>query len=197
MTTPRDEIARLIERLKAYEGRNFETTACYNGTRDEAAAYLAALSARVKELEAEQDDALCRVEELERNAEVVSDEFEKDCWKAMRSLLSECKFDWRDVEHDGVTADEAREYIHDTLNDLETRATRLQQERDEAVSALKSFAKYKLKMVACAGSVTKRDQEGFSWVAGLDGDQPEFRHFDVARDIVRRLASGPEKEKKE
>ena len=134
MTTPRDDIAGLIERLRDALVDEPNYGKCLRMSLqpedvEAAATQLAALSARVKELEEERDDALDQVEELERSAEVVSDEFEKDCWKAMRSLLSECKFDWRNVEPDGVTADEAREYIHDTLNDLESRALRAEQER--------------------------------------------------------------------
>lgn len=37
------EINALIERLSQFEGRDWETTACYNGLRLEAAAFLAAL----------------------------------------------------------------------------------------------------------------------------------------------------------
>jgi hypothetical protein len=37
------EIDALIERLSQFEGRDWETTACYNGLRLEAAAFLAAL----------------------------------------------------------------------------------------------------------------------------------------------------------
>jgi hypothetical protein len=39
------EIDALIERLSQFEGRDWETTACYNGLRLEAAAFLAAPSA--------------------------------------------------------------------------------------------------------------------------------------------------------
>lgn len=37
------EIRALIERLRQYEGRNWENTLCYNGVRDEAAAALSAM----------------------------------------------------------------------------------------------------------------------------------------------------------
>jgi hypothetical protein len=73
-----------------------------------AKATIEAQAAEIERLRGERDDALEHVEELERNAEIVSDEFEKDCWKAMRRLLEECKFDWRDVDYgEGVTADRA------------------------------------------------------------------------------------------
>ena len=41
-TTP-EARAALCERLEQYEGQSFETTACYNGLRDEAAAMIRAL----------------------------------------------------------------------------------------------------------------------------------------------------------
>lgn len=35
-----EDVAGLVERLRQYEGRQWETTACYNGTRDEAASLI-------------------------------------------------------------------------------------------------------------------------------------------------------------
>ena len=52
-TTPPPDTAGLRERLGQYEGRQWETTACYNGLRDEAAATIA-------RLERERDEALAR-----------------------------------------------------------------------------------------------------------------------------------------
>lgn len=37
----------LVKRLRAYEGKGFETTACYNGTRSEAAYRIEELEARL------------------------------------------------------------------------------------------------------------------------------------------------------
>ena len=45
----------LVKRLRAYEGKGFETTACYNGTRSEAAD-------RIEELEAKLAKAMIVVE---------------------------------------------------------------------------------------------------------------------------------------
>jgi hypothetical protein len=72
-----------------------------------------------------------RVDELEANGEAVAAEFEKDCWVAMRSLLDLCNFNWRDIDQgDGVTADDAREYIATTIREMEaseaTYRTRLE-----------------------------------------------------------------------
>jgi chromosome segregation ATPase len=87
-----------------------------------------ALTAKDKEIEAlrgERDDALSRVEELELSAEVVSDEFEKDCWKAMRRLLNECKFDWSDVDqNEGISAEDAFDHAKTTLDELEATGER-------------------------------------------------------------------------
>lgn len=57
----------LVERLRAYEGRNWETTACYNGMRDETAT---ALEAKDKEIEALRLEFTVLCEEFDvRNAE--------------------------------------------------------------------------------------------------------------------------------
>lgn len=45
-----EDVAGLVERLRQYEGRQWETTACYNGTRDEAASIIQSLTARIAEL---------------------------------------------------------------------------------------------------------------------------------------------------
>jgi len=79
---------------------------------------------RIFELECQLEDAQGEIEELEANAEVVSSDFEKDCWRAMRRILDRCKFDWRDVGREGVTADEAEEFIRETIDDLTARMER-------------------------------------------------------------------------
>ena len=40
----------LVKRLRAYEGKGFETTACYNGTRSEAADRIEELEGQLKAL---------------------------------------------------------------------------------------------------------------------------------------------------
>lgn len=79
---------------------------------------------RIFELECKLEDAEGQIEELHAAAEVVAEDFEKDCWRSMRRLLDRCNFDWRDVDFDGVTADQAEEYIRDTIDDLDARLTR-------------------------------------------------------------------------
>jgi len=79
-------------------------------------------------------------EELERNAEIVSANFEKDCWRAMRKLLEMTGYDFTD---EGVTADEAFEHLADDikagnaqLNLISDERNRLKTELDEAVGWL-------------------------------------------------------------
>ncbi len=98
------------------------------------------LRAEIVRLTRERDEALSRVEELEAEAETVSAEFEGDCWKALRSLLSECNFDWRDVEPDGVTADDAREHISTTLDELEKGETRNRERAEAADSRVEALS---------------------------------------------------------
>lgn len=62
------------------------------------------------------------VEELQADAESVSLDFEKDLWKAMRRILDRLKFDWSGVGSEGVTADEAEDFVMDALTALERAA---------------------------------------------------------------------------
>lgn len=63
------------------------------------------------------EEALDRIEELEREAETVSAEFEKECWTALRSLLNEFSPNWADG--DGMTADNAAQALREEFRDLE------------------------------------------------------------------------------
>lgn len=47
----------LLQRLRQYEGQQSETTACYNGLRDEAAAEISDLRSRLTTLQSELDEA--------------------------------------------------------------------------------------------------------------------------------------------
>jgi hypothetical protein len=86
---------------------------------------------RIFELECELEEAQGHIEELQAEADVVSVEFEKDCWRSMRRLLERCKFDWRDVGHDGVSADAAEDFIRETIDDLDARLARALTSQDE------------------------------------------------------------------
>jgi len=83
-------------------------------------------------------------EELERNAEIVSVDFENDCWCAMRKLLKMTGYDFTD---EGVTADEAFEHLADDikagnaqLNLISANLSRLKADLDEAVGLVKMLA---------------------------------------------------------
>ena len=100
--------------------------------QQEAAATIRALAAENARLRAERDEQRERAEEAEseitRAQEQVSDEFEGDCWKAMRNLLDRTGFDWSDYSEDGVTASDAQRWIVEELD-------RLEAERDAAWQA--------------------------------------------------------------
>ena len=111
----------MVERFTVYPGVTYHTGQPHQNIKGEYVLYsdYASLQKELAERTAERDAALSEVDDLQSQAEVVAEEFEKDCWKAMRSLLSSCNFNWQDVQPDGVTADDAREYISRTLDELE------------------------------------------------------------------------------
>lgn len=65
------------------------------------------------------EDAEDCVEELEHDAEIVSSEFEKDCWVAMRSLLLSVGFN--DFS-EPLSAEDAREIIAEAIDNLSREA---------------------------------------------------------------------------
>lgn len=77
---------------------------------------------RIFELECDLEEAQGQIEDLQVAAGVVSEDFEKDCWRSLRSLLDQCGFDWRNVGSDGVTAVDAEEYIREQIKRLESLA---------------------------------------------------------------------------
>lgn len=77
------------------------------------------LHTAVATLTRERDEARDRAEELEDAAEKVSVEFEGECWAVLRTLLSECNFPWDLSEPDGVTAQEALDYIRETMSEAD------------------------------------------------------------------------------
>lgn len=136
MTTPStSDLSALREAAEAYL-RDF--------TEDTRDAFHAALGGLVSDraqtvlaLLDELDEREERIDDLVSNGEAVSAEFEGDCWKAMRSLLEHCKFDWLMVDTDGLQADAAKEYLLECLDQLErdeasarARSTALEAERD-------------------------------------------------------------------
>lgn len=108
---------------------------------------LALMAAAAEHYRNEAED---RIEELEGAAEIVSEEFEGDCWKAVRTLLE--RVGWTDFS-EGVTAQDACEIIGDAIRESRSQAQALTAERDglqtrvgELEGALKPFAE------ACAES---------------------------------------------
>jgi hypothetical protein len=74
------------------------------------------------------DEMEQRIEELETGYLEDAEEFDKDCWKAIRSLLNLCEWDWsQDPE---ATADDSREHVALTITDLRNRNKRLADEAD-------------------------------------------------------------------
>src|SRR5215203_76631 len=92
---------------------------------------------RIYQLEMELEEAQGTIEELDAEAGVVSDQFEKDCWKELRGLLDYCKFDWRWVGGDGVTAMDAAEHILRHIKDLEDAKERLNGENEVQASLIR------------------------------------------------------------
>lgn len=90
------------------------------GGMREAAALITALAEEIARLREERDEAVDRADELERDAEIVSVEFEKECWVAVRALL--LKVDPKLDFTDGVSADLACEIINDAVNTATARA---------------------------------------------------------------------------
>ncbi|MCP1998855.1 hypothetical protein [Nitrobacter winogradskyi] len=92
-----------------------------------------------------------------------------------------------------VVEDTARELGCDPDKEAIVSAiARLKQERDEAYERLKPFAK--INPVEIAFSKSEK-MFRIDYDAAFQ-DQLAFRHFRAARDIIRQLTSGPEKEEK-
>ncbi len=107
---------------------------------EEAATVILALTASTEEiarLKGERDEALDRVDELEKDAEIVSTEFEKDCWIAVRSLLQ--KVGHTDFA-EGVTAQDACEIIWEAIRDRDAAQARSQTTIASMRAALAPFA---------------------------------------------------------
>jgi len=84
----------------------------------------------VGSLRAELDDAKDRIEELERDGEVLSNEFEGELWVTCRQLLEDMGFDWNRDQGDGVTTQHFYDWVSEEFRDAKARETRLTTERD-------------------------------------------------------------------
>lgn len=119
----------------------------------------AKLQADVSALEAERDEALDRVEELEAYGESVSEEFEKDCWVALRTLLNNCHFDWH-YGDEGVSANDAYEHISSVLDESEKYGLRHRERAEKAESAFRALHRM-LKEVELAATVGTLSATGY------------------------------------
>jgi uncharacterized protein (DUF1330 family) len=156
-----EPVATLVERLrKAADHSGMILTdppqpTALNALLSEAASALLAL-------EGERDASLERVDELEAQGESVSTDFEKDCWVAMRSLLNVCHFDWRDVDPgEGVTADDAREYIATTINEVEAAGERYLARAEAAEAEVARLREALTEVVAAFDDMTEADGKLF------------------------------------
>jgi hypothetical protein len=123
---------------------------------------------------AEEHESLqSRIEELESGYLEDAEEFERDCWKAMRSLLAECNWNWSDDPE--VTAEDAREHISITLSEVEKEAATLRAARDELAA------------------LVERKHELLQEFAEFDGEDLSLRGFperlmEEARDLTPTTA---------
>ena len=117
------------------------------------------------------------VEDLERDAEIVSLDFEGDCWRALKKLLHENHFDWSDVDGDGVTADEAIDYIRETINSLEADMNAFKERADTAhASGIREGLERAAKVAEgwptiAGGTEYMTNGNGRYWDAGTPYDQ--------------------------
>jgi hypothetical protein len=55
---------------------------------------------------------------------------------------------------------------------------------------LQDLASYEMVAVGFSGALKPSDIKDCLWVAGFAGRQPEFRHFEAARDAVSSIKNG-------
>lgn len=105
--------------------------------------------ARALAAEGKLEDALERVEELEDAQEVLSVEFEKDCWQAVRALLIEVGH--KDFS-EGITAQDACDIIWEAINDARRpEASPSKTDHGEVVAKLRGRAAAYGKMLGNMG----------------------------------------------
>lgn len=81
------------------------------------------------------EEALGLIEELRSEAGVVSEEFERDLWRASRRILDRLGFNWKDVDYSGVTADDVEDFVMDAITALERKARRPKKPLPASVTA--------------------------------------------------------------
>lgn len=77
---------------------------------------------RVSDLAARLEEKRGYVEELRAEADILSDKFDTDLWRATKHILNRLGFDWNTVGSDGVTADTVEDFIIDSITSLERKA---------------------------------------------------------------------------
>ena len=193
MTTPRDDIAGLSERLRRQVAGPDGYKIVFSGTLLEAATQLDALQARVKELEAARMGQIDYSVDLQRIIEGLCH------GRTIREPQTGARYHYdlaMDYQARATRAEQERDTLsrlmEDTASELGCASDneaileaidRLKQERDEALERLKPLA---------------RDFEMNDCDDRADDDAMEVSIKDLraASDCVRRLASGPDKEKK-
>ena len=96
----------------------------------------------IERLMKERDEELERVERLEAEGKRLAVEFEGLLWKEVQSLLDEYDFDWYNHQYEGVSADEAVDYIRETIKDGHRRAEKAEAEVGQLREALKFYADF-------------------------------------------------------
>lgn len=148
----------------------------------------------IRQLRDERDDALSRVDELEDEREDTIKAFESKFWDALRSLLDDCGFDWRDALDGGVTAEEAREHISTTLSEMSDGETR-QRRRAMDAEALETFLIGYLKGEFSSLTISFNDEHASNYgnaqgyhdeFGGYKGDSED--RIEWASDAERRKA---------
>jgi hypothetical protein len=117
-----EAVAEMLKRLRDFYPHEHELEVV-----DEAADMLEALAAKLAEVTAERDALKATYEDIYADAmsdaESDAQDFESNLWKCIRSLLDELDFDWSgDAQFDGVTADDAVQFLREVLNGETSRA---------------------------------------------------------------------------
>jgi hypothetical protein len=89
-----DADANLCQRLRQYEGKHWETTVCYNGTRDEAADRIEAQAREIGKMEGEINYQIDRANKAERERDALKARAERA--KAENARLREALLDLRE-----------------------------------------------------------------------------------------------------
>jgi hypothetical protein len=118
-----DRIDELEVSLQAVLNREAATTARYDAKTDELEAKLAKAEKERDALKVTYDDIYA---DAMSDAESDAKDFEGDLWKGVRRLITELGFDWSgDVQYDGVPADEAVDFLSETINEAYSERERL------------------------------------------------------------------------